>query len=486
MSSSTTNSNESSLPQPSDNRARWWNPFHWRFAVWVGLVVCFFALLPFGFRWYVLSQVPVMAEPFDIAAFVVEPIPDDENAFTEYRQAITMLEALQKPLAARSIQQPRNLNKSEELDWDPADAEMQAWLEEHRAVLAVWRRGTEKDRALAFDLTQVSVNYSVINHYFELHKLSQSALAEQARSLHEGNVEEARRLARAVFRCGGHVSWRSTFLNGLLGMTLHEMSFLGIRRWAEHPSVTAEQLRNALAEVRTDFKLYDAESSMMKLEYVALRNTVSRRNVLLDLADTGVIGPPMNSAMRFGRAGMLWLNGEPDLILRLLDQITANQLREVDKSVANRRRLLSSNPTILFDSDGDVDRADGELTGTEIINALKLSSVASLMVSSRRQFDQCYRALLARQAVLKTLLALQIYRREQGVFPERLDQLVPEFLEAVPLDPCHPAVTPLVYRRNSQQQFVLYSIGSNSTDDGGALGSNERSPDIGFELKETP
>lgn len=463
---------------PSSDHPGWWNPLHWRLVIWVSLFVCIAAAIPFGIRWYLLSHVPIVAEPFDMTAFVVEPLAEDQNAFTEYRMAIAVLKSSRMP-------QPPNLHKSEETDWDPLNTGMHSWLEEHQDALAVWRRGTEKDRGLANDLTHPELTSSV-DDFYELHVLGQTALAEQARSLHEDHVEEARLLARAVFRCGGHLTWRSTMLNGLLGMTLHEMSFLAIRRWAEHPSVTTEQLRRALNEVRSDFKLYDAESSMMKLEFIAFRNALGRRSRLLDFADAGPVGPQGNLPMRLGRAGMLWLSGEPDLTVRLLAQVTVNQVREVDQSVKERRPLVSSMPTILFDTEGHTDRVDGELTGAQINNVLKLSSVAGPIAFSRSLFDRCHLALRARQSVLETMLVLQIYCRDKDRFPERLDELVPEFLDVVPVDPCHRDALQLVYGRNSQQQLVLYSVGSNCQDDGGVVGSNDRSSDIGYVLKEVP
>jgi hypothetical protein len=465
---------------PHADATPWWNPVHWRLSVWMILLAIMASVLPFGIRWFFLSQVPVMADPFDVTAFVGEPVPDAENAFTEYRQVIEMLKSLNSASLSSSLS--RRIHKSEELDWDPNDEEMRAWIEQHREVLALWIQATEKNRALSFDLTKASLS-TPVEHYLELHRLGQTALAEQGRLLHEGKVEEAWKLARATLRCGGHVSCRSTLLNGLLGMTIHEAAFGGVRRWAEHPSVTAEQLRSALAKIRSDFTLYDAESSMMKLEYVVFRDALRQRNVFLELADTGAVTPFANPVLRYGRAAMLWMNGEPNLTQRLLAQITTNQLREVDQPVSERRKLITSAPTILFDTDDLPNRAAGELTGSQIQNALKLSSISGLIASSRKQFDQCYQALLARQAVLETLLALQAYRREHGEFPERLDQLVASFLDAVPRDPCDSTGNPLIYRRQSAQQATLYSVGPNGVDDEGILGASNRSHDIGVELK---
>jgi len=64
-----------------------------------------------------------------------------------------------------------------------------------------------------------------------------------------------------------------------------------------------------------------------------------------------------------------------------------------------------------------------------------------------------------------TAIALKRFDLRHGSFPEQLNQLTPEFLPAVPLDPVD--AQPLRYRRNGDGTFVLYSIGPDNKDDGG-------------------
>ena len=125
----------------------WWNPWHWPFAVWGLVVVLLLLLVPFAVRAYFLSTVPVMAEPFDVVAFVGNDIPPAENAFTDYRQAYQMRQQLLQGLQQRSAVEPVNYDEVYKGGWEAADEAMRAWLEEHREALAVWRRGTEKQRA---------------------------------------------------------------------------------------------------------------------------------------------------------------------------------------------------------------------------------------------------------------------------------------------------------------------------------------------------
>lgn len=70
--------------------------------------------------------------------------------------------------------------------------------------------------------------------------------------------------------------------------------------------------------------------------------------------------------------------------------------------------------------------------------------------------------------------ALERYRLEYRQLPDTLDALVPEFLARVPHDVIDGE--PLRYRRISDGQFVLYSVGANERDDGGQIAWTDKPP----------
>jgi len=72
----------------------------------------------------------------------------------------------------------------------------------------------------------------------------------------------------------------------------------------------------------------------------------------------------------------------------------------------------------------------------------------------------------AQHRLLMTELAIRAYRLEKGANPERLEELVPEYLARVPIDPYSDSGAPLVYRRTNGE-YLLYSLGPNREDDGG-------------------
>lgn len=69
--------------------------------------------------------------------------------------------------------------------------------------------------------------------------------------------------------------------------------------------------------------------------------------------------------------------------------------------------------------------------------------------------------------LLYTDLALRQFQAKHGEYPESLQELVPELLEQVPLDPF--TDKPLSYRREPDGSFTLYSVGPDKKDDNGLI-----------------
>ena len=61
-------------------------------------------------------------------------------------------------------------------------------------------------------------------------------------------------------------------------------------------------------------------------------------------------------------------------------------------------------------------------------------------------------------------LGLMTFKRKNAAYPETLDKLIPEFLDAIPLDPFTGRA--LVYRKGDAG-FILYSLGPDQHDDNG-------------------
>lgn len=93
--------------------------------------------------------------------------------------------------------------------------------------------------------------------------------------------------------------------------------------------------------------------------------------------------------------------------------------------------------------------------------------------------DACARSAAERDSA-DAAIAAELYRRKNGKWPARLDDLVPEFLPSVPTDPF--TNRPLILKTGADSCKV-YSAGRDGSDDGGIL-TNDMKPgtDVGFEV----
>jgi hypothetical protein len=64
-------------------------------------------------------------------------------------------------------------------------------------------------------------------------------------------------------------------------------------------------------------------------------------------------------------------------------------------------------------------------------------------------------------------VALERYRREHGVFPDRLTQLAPQYVRSIPVDPLDGKE--MRYAKDAPNRFRLWSVGKDLEDDGGKL-----------------
>ncbi len=62
--------------------------------------------------------------------------------------------------------------------------------------------------------------------------------------------------------------------------------------------------------------------------------------------------------------------------------------------------------------------------------------------------------------------ALSVFRAENGHYPEKLDELVPGMVAALPID-IFSGKPPIYKADDDRAGFLLYSVGQNGVDDGG-------------------
>lgn len=104
-------------------------------------------------------------------------------------------------------------------------------------------------------------------------------------------------------------------------------------------------------------------------------------------------------------------------------------------------------------------QARSDLIGT-IVTSLLLPALTAANAAEDRTNSQL--------ALVQLAAAIAVYRAEHGAYPEKLDDLVPGILPALPVDLYH--AKPFAYQR-TENGYIVYTLGANGADDGG---SNEQ------------
>ncbi len=112
--------------------------------------------------------------------------------------------------------------------------------------------------------------------------------------------------------------------------------------------------------------------------------------------------------------------------------------------------------------------SDADLLGPEPMGSydrLRFSLTAATVPSLQRCLVKALR-LETERALVETTIALRRFSLRNGRFPDRLDELVPNFLTALPIDRMDGQ--PLRYRRHPEgEDYTLWSIGEDLEDHGG-------------------
>lgn len=122
----------------------------------------------------------------------------------------------------------------------------------------------------------------------------------------------------------------------------------------------------------------------------------------------------------------------------------------------------------------------------EIMDANKTSSEkTNKLMSAVVPFSRLTAETLAFVRCTTTAVAIERYRHQNKKLPDSLNDILPLYIESVPLDPF--TGKPLLYTRDGQS-FTVYSTGFNRIDDGGVLVPKPDEPaafDIGISIKRT-
>ncbi len=243
----------------------------------------------------------------------------------------------------------------------------------------------------------------------------------------------------------------------MIGIAIHSITVEPVLRWSSRSELSATDLRRALADVVAIDEMTAPPSDTLKAEYL-----VGCKSMEADIE--GWTGVPFR------------LFGFRENVQEGINLIYANWFSQVDRP-RFRRLPAKSGKWELFEIDPAAPHDPQVLSPAEIqdrCGAARLSTAAQLvdlLVPSVRAFIDSTDRERTRQAALLLGLALELYYREHGRFPNALDDLVKErYLKSIPADPFGKG-EPFHYRRETDPRKgpILWSVWTDGIDQNGTL-----------------
>ena len=344
---------------------------------------------------------------------------------------------------------------------------MSDWLEDNQGALEALREGSRRPdfwNEYQSDETELSKNLLkgalmssnlVANAMENLPNYRHLAFAMRWQIMSEadnGDIETALSDCVALTKFGGHLQGHGLLIEQLVGIALEGLANGTAFRLLDRIDVPADILKSTQEEFDRQFGRQEPVISM-EAEKVFWYDQIQRT-----FTDDGQGGGRMLAR------GMAYVVTDDwkDNLWRFVSfnypdrqEIVVN----IDKYFGLFAKILTETPWELRD----------ETIDEQVWNEVNITPIMlKIQIPAHERVSQIAWRMKSGRAALLTVLAVMRYEKEKGGYPAGLEELVREdYLKKLPMDPYSDG--PLVYRK-TDGGFLLYSLGTNFTDDGGELG----------------
>ena len=371
-----------------------------------------------------LRGVPDLGDPFDAQALGTIDVPDDENAFTDYRRAVALFRD------NRQASTPY-------LSWTQAPQRDRDWLFANAEAMDAWFEGTTRDRALLRQPKDVRIanDLDVVGTLRRLIWLDQLVgLRMEAMS----ELGEAWGWYRAGLRCSRHCEMDGGFRARLVGIALWNILANSVRAWADHPNLSPSNLRQALDELNAIDAMTPPLSQALRAEYFAYAALLddpelSTWKILQDSSETRTKGEEPGPLKRLEEAAWRLVLREPERSRRVLRLVWANWLSAADLTPSERlKRVRKLEFGYYYDPPPGAPVAVRRLTPERLDRWVGSTLYLRAILPAINNLDKAEARDAAARGSLIVDLAEQLYTRENGRRPDSPYQLVGPYLKALP------------------------------------------------------
>ena len=414
----------------------------------------------------------------------IKPLPEKGEYFVDETE---MLKRWRAGRGALGI--PVSDDDAEKMSDEFDRAQERPWTAKEFPIVAEWLALNEKPLALIEQASRRPNCYSpfvagdaeppilgglLLPHLELLGSAAEALVTRAMLQTKQGNIDTAWRDLRDCHRLARLAAKGSTFVDALVGFAIDGMAVSGDIAFAHYSHLPAQRVEQMRAEL---VALPPVTDIVEKLD-------VGERFMCLDaIASIARNGPSVMAKIASGGEKAKSSTLPDDLVDAYVNWNiplqTANQW--YDRLVTAGRiadRQKRRNAFVSIDNDLEKLAADvknirswawdffTKKTPQEVVSPRVGSYIVTLFLpalgaglSAQDRVDLC-------SQMDQTAFALAAYRADHGSYPEKLDLLVPKYLEKVPIDTFSPGAAPIRYRRGADA-YLIWSVHLNGVDDDG-------------------
>lgn len=464
----------------------------------VGVLLFIFlvGVAPFIYRASRLWGLPDNGPPFDIAEYNSYQPADEDNAFHYYKKAVTQFEvevaAVEdrfphlRQVSPNALTQTLNSSLYTLSNKFRYRTEWEAWLDENKKALALWKQGTHCQESLIADLSESNeiqtestarIRNQIVSE--KLTELSWMAVAQARMLIDDGKPGEAWPWYKAAYRCSRHLGKHSVLLDRQTGIDIHRnVSAAIINHWASQPNVTNEQLATAIRDLTEAYALTPSTSETLKANYLVLMNSFDGKNWSKQYGNPTAIVSRSRDSSEFGN----WLHHEPERTRRAL-QLSFRRMIEVVTTFTPAPKLSKQYLALSMHNDPVLNKA----TESRFFFMNVGGYFRQIVVPAANEEGL--------QAALIATLASQRFLKQNNRYPKSMAELQKAYPEASFVDPCAMNKNGLLRYRVSKKRVDVWSVGDDGQDNGGPVASGSikmgatvlpSGADVGFRLRVSP
>jgi hypothetical protein len=379
---------------------------------------------------------PKVAEPFDVAAFKAEVIPEAENGYSLYLDARRSLTERPKSIWTQ--------NARLDPEWNGLLPEMKTWFDQNLPAIETWRRGTQR----RFVQVVRSSNPSVEEQTYPGDTImwSRLALLQASRLEADGNVDKAWRWHLARIRFALQNNRRGSLIERWSSSFAFSQIISRTQAWADQPGVTVAGLRDAISDLEAVDSLYPKRSDSLKAQYLWFVEMLDNAHIRLEQDEPNAAnGPTRSFPVPIPLRPLFWnaelyLKAEPERSRRVLRLIFANSLPQADKPPRDRTKIVSTDPLVFEFEPGQTPPISAESLVAQIQSAPLIKAYRDMgkgrgfTVSTLDDWPTLFDTDRRAVANLIVTLASRMYEIETGTWPASPELLVGKAIAKLPDD----------------------------------------------------